>query len=153
MKLRTLFLTLALALFGVQLCSAQDNLGTWKFNEAKSTLPAGGAHTATVTYTAEGDQIKVVNDGVDGKGNPTHSEWLGKFDGKDYPVTGSTTADSRSYKQIDAHTLLLTNKKDGKVTSTARIVTTPDGKSRTVHLSSTDGSGQTRTATTFYDKQ
>ena len=44
-------------------------------------------------------------DGVDGQGKPAHNEWTGKFDGKDYPVTGDTASDVRSYKQIDDHTL------------------------------------------------
>jgi hypothetical protein len=108
MKLKTLFLTLALALFGAQLCSAQDNLGSWKLNEAKSQIPAGMAHVVTSTYTAQGDQIKAVGDGVDPSGNPMHAEWVGKFDGKDYPVTGTSVTDSRSYKQVNPHTLAVT---------------------------------------------
>lgn len=153
MKLRTLFLTLALVLFGVQLCSAQDNLGSWKFNEAKSKLPAGMGHVVSSSYVAQGDQIKVVGDGVDPTGNPTHAEWLGKFDGKEYPVTGSAGTNARSYKQVDAHTLFLTNKKDGKTVSTARIVTSADGKTRTVHVTQTDPSGKKLSGTAVYDKQ
>jgi hypothetical protein len=153
MKLRTLFLTLALAFFGVQLCSAQDYLGSWKLNEAKSKIPAGMAHVVTSTYEAQGDQIKAVGDGVDGNGSPMHAEWVGKFDGKEYPVTGSGFTDSRSYKQVDAHTLSLTNKKDGKTVSTARIVTSADGKTRTVYITQTDPAGKNLTGTAVYDKQ
>jgi hypothetical protein len=153
MKLRILFLTLALALFGVQLCSAQDNLGTWKLNEAKSKIPTGMSHVVTSTYEAQGDQIKAVGDGVDASGNPMHAEWVGKFDGKEYPVTGTSVSNSRSYKQVDPHTLFLTNKKDGKTVSTARIVTSADGKTRTVHITQTDPSGKKLSATAVYDKQ
>ena len=153
MKLRTIFLTLALALFGAQLCSAQDYLGTWKLNEAKSKIPAGMAHVVTSSYEAQGDQIKAVGDGVDPSGSPMHAEWVGKFDGKDYPVTGTGVTDSRSYKQVDAHTLILTNKKDGKTVSTARIVTSADGKTRTVHITQTGPDGKTVSGTAVYDKQ
>src|ERR1700751_5246638 len=132
MKLRTIFLTLALALFGAQLCSAQDYVGSWKLNEAKSKIPAGMAHVVTSTYEAQGDQVKAVGDGIDASGSPMHAEWVGKFDGKDYPVTGTPMTNSRSYKQENPHTLFLTNKKDGKTVSTARIVTSADGKTRTV---------------------
>jgi hypothetical protein len=62
---------------------------------------------------------------VDGQGKPTHSEWTGKFDGKDYPVTGDPTSDARAYKQVDDHTLGLTVKKDGKVTITGKIAPSP----------------------------
>ena len=153
MKLRTIFLTLALALFGVQLCSAQDYVGSWKLNEAKSKIPAGMAHIVTSSYEAQGDQIKAVGDGVDASGNPMHAEWVGKFDGKDYPVTGTDAINARSYTQVDAHTLMLTNKKDGKTVSTARIVTSADGKTRTVHITQMGPAGKNLSATAVYDKQ
>ena len=153
MKLRTIFLTLALGLFGAQLCCAQDYLGSWKLNEAKSKIPAGMAHVVTSTYEAQGDQIKAVGDGVDASGSPMHAEWVGKFDGKDYPVTGTSGTDARSYKQVNAHTLMLTNKKDGKTVSTARIVTSADGKTRTVQVTQMGSAGKNLSATTVYDKQ
>ena len=154
MKLTILFLTLALALFGVQLCSAQDaNMGTWKLNEAKSKMAAGLGYVVTSTYEAQGDQIKVTSEGVDANGAPMHSEWTGKFDGKDYPVTGNPNIDSRSYKQVDPQTLLLTNKKDGKTVSTVRLVTSPDGKTRTAHISGTNPSGKPVSGTAVLDKQ
>lgn len=154
MKLRTLFLTLALVLFGASLCSAQDaNMGTWKLNEAKSKLPSGLSHVNTVTYEAQGDQVKVVTDGVDTAGSPMHAEWVGKFDGNDYPVTGTTAFNSRSYKQVNAHTLLTTGKKDGKTVNTARIVTSADGKTRNVQITQMDASGKSMSGTAVYDKQ
>jgi hypothetical protein len=70
----------------------------------------------TVPYEAVGDSVKATVDGVDGQGKPTHSEWTGKFDCKDYPVTGDPTSDTPSLKQINDRTLELTNQKDGKVT-------------------------------------
>jgi hypothetical protein len=128
-------------------------MGTWKLNEAKSKLAAGMLKNTLVVYTADGDTIKVVTDGTDGKGNPMHTEWTGKFDGKDYPLTGDPTADSRSYKTVDEHTLTLENKKDGKVTTSGRIVISPDGKSRTLTVSAKDPAGKKITSTAIYDKQ
>jgi len=106
-----------------------------------------------VVYEAVGDNIKVTVDGIDGTGKPLHTEWTGKFDGKDYPLTGDPTADTRSYKKIDDRTTELTNKKAGKVTATARIVISPDDKSRTVTVSGTDASGKKVSGTGVYDKQ
>lgn len=154
MKARTLFLTLALAFFGTLLCSAQSSqMGTWKINEAKSRIATGLPFMTTVTYEAQGDQVKVVTDGTDSAGKPIHVEWTGKFDGKDYPVTGDTHADARSYTQVDEHTLMLTNKSNGKVVTTAHIVTSPDGKTRTVQISATDATGKRLSGTAVYDKQ
>ena len=38
--------------------------------------------------------------GVDANDKPTHNEWTGKFDGKDYPVIGDPNSDVRSYTKI-----------------------------------------------------
>ena len=54
-------------------------------------------------------------DGTGADGKPLHSEWTGQFDGKDYPVTGDPITDMRSFKKVDDHTLLVTQKKDYKL--------------------------------------
>jgi hypothetical protein len=97
--------------------------------------------------------VKVATDGTDKDGKPQHTEWTGKLDGKDYPLTGDSSADSRSYKMIDEHTLDLTNKKSGKVTTTGHVVIAANGKTRTLHLSGTDSSGKKVSSVSLYDKQ
>ena len=154
MKTRTAVLTLVTLFVGLTMCFAQNpNMGTWKLNEAKSKIPAGAPKNLTVKYEAAGDSIKATVDGVDGQGKPTHSEWTGKFDGKDYAVTGDPNSDMRSLKQIDERTLELTVKKGGKVTMTGRIVVAADGKSRTLTASGMDAAGKKIEATSVYDKQ
>jgi hypothetical protein len=128
-------------------------MGTWKLNEAKSKIPPMAPKNTTVVYEAAGDNVKVTVDGVDGEGKPLHNEWTGKFDGKDYPLTGDPGADTRSYKKVDDRTLELTSKKGGKVTTTGRIVVSADGKSRTVTVSGTNAKGAKVNYTAAYDKQ
>ena len=155
MKTRTIGLTLALCFFAGAACFAAEDpqMGTWKLNEAKSKLtPAEGKNT-TVVYEAAGDQVKVTIDGTDKDGKPTHNEWTGKFDGKDYAVTGDPKSDMRSYKKIDDHKLQFAVKKDGKTTVTGRIVVAPDGKSRIVTANGTDAHGQKAHEKAAYDKQ
>ena len=153
MKARTTMLTLAMCLVAVW-CFAEDpNLGTWKLNEAKSKIATGAPKNSTVVYEAAGDNVKVTVDGTDGDGKPAHNEWTGKFDGKDYPVTGDASQDTRSYKKVNARTLAMSIKKDGKVTSTGRIVVAPDGKSRTVTTTRNDPKGKKVKSTAVYDKQ
>ena len=154
MRTRTILASLAVCFVGFALCFAADpNMGTWKLNEAKSKLGAGMGKNHTVVYEAAGDNVKVIVDGVDKDGKPAHNEWTGKFDGKDYPVTGDPASDARSYKRIDDRTLALTVKKDGKVTITGEIAVAADGKTRTVSISSTDSSGKKIKSTAVYDKQ
>ena len=154
MKARTIVLTLALCFVAAAVSFASNpNMGTWKLNEAKSKFPPGASKNTTVVYEAAGDNLKATVDGVDGSGKPTHSEWTGKFDGKDYPVTGDPASDTRSLKKIDARTFDLTSKKDGKVTVTGRIVVSADGKSRTLTTNWTDSMGKKVKSTAVYDKQ
>ena len=152
---RSLLLVLGLCIFGLGTAFAADNpqMGTWKLNEAKSKIPAGVMKNTTVVYAADGDNIKVTTDGTTGDGKPVHTEWTGKFDGKDYPLTGDPNADSRSYTQVNDRTLSLNNKKDGKVAITGRIVVSKDGKTRTLTTSGKDGSGKKMSSTAIYDKQ
>lgn len=154
MKARATVLTLALCFFGVAVCFAADGfMGTWKLNEAKSKISPGAPKNSTVVYEAAGDNVKVTIDGTDNEGKPLHSEWTGKFDGNDYPVTGDPNVDMRSVKKVNDQTLTATQKKDGKVTTTARIVLSADGKTRTVTASGTDAKGNKVTSTAVYDKQ
>jgi len=149
-----MLLALAFCLSVVAVSFADNpNVGTWKLNDAKSKIPAGVSKNTTVTYTADGDNLKAVLDGVDGKGNPTHSEWTGKFDGKDYPVTGDPNVDSRSITKVDEHHYKVASKKDGKIVQSGNIVLAPDGKSRTLTISGTNAAGKKTSATYIYDKQ
>jgi hypothetical protein len=154
MKARNILFAVALCLTGAALSFAQSpQMGTWKLNEAKSKIPAGAPKNTTVVYEAAGDNVKVSTDGTDREGKPAHTEWTGKFDGKDYPLTGDSAADSRAYTMVNDHTLELTNKMGGKVVATGRIVVSPDGKTRTLHLTTTDSAGKKITGTAAYDKQ
>jgi len=154
MKARTILASLGVFFAGVALVMAADaHMGTWKLNEAKSKFSPGAARNYTVVYEAAGDDVKVTVDGVDKDGKPTHNEWTGKFDGKDYPVTGDPSSDARSYTVVDDHTMKLIVKQGGKVTVSGSIVAAADGKSRTVKTSGTDPSGKKFSNTAVYDKQ
>ena len=153
MKTRSIVLTLGLCVVAGAICYASPQMGTWKLNEAKSKFAPGAPKNTTVVYAAAGDGIKVTVDGTDADGKATHNEWTGKFDGKDYPLTGDPTADMRSYKQVDERTLELTNKKDGKVIVTGKVVVSADGKTRTVTTSATNAKGEKVESTAVYDKQ
>ncbi len=154
MKRRAILLSLAALFLSASVCFAADpNLGTWKLNEAKSKLGKGAAKNTTVVYEAMGDNVKVTVDGVAADGKPSHNEWTGKFDGKDYPVTGDPNSDMRSYKRVNAHTLELTDKKGAKVILTGTVAVSADGKTRTVTIHGMDSMGMKMSSTSVYDKQ
>jgi hypothetical protein len=128
-------------------------MGTWELNEGKSKLADGIGKNKTVVYAPDGKSVKVTVDGTDPEGKPAHNDWTGKFDGKDYAVTGDPTSDMRSYKKVDDHTLDITIKKDGKVTATGKIVVSADGKTRTITTSGTNAKGKKVKNVGVYDKK
>jgi hypothetical protein len=155
MKTKTPIVSLAVWFAAGALCLAADpQIGTWKLNVAKSKItPGRGKNTQVVYKDAMGGQVKITADGMDANGNPTHSEWTGKFDGKDYAVTGDPNAEMRSYTKVDDRTLNFAVKKGGKVTVTGRVSVAADGKSRTVATSGTDANGKKFKNVSVYDKE
>ena len=154
MKVRATVVTLALCFVAAAVCLAADGFtGTWKLNEAKSKVGPGVPKNDTVVYEAAGDSVKITVEGTDSAGTATRNEWTGKFDGKDYAVTGDPTSDMRSYKKVNDSTLTFTATKDGKVTLTGRVVISADGKTRTVNITATDANGKKARGTSVYDKQ
>ena len=154
MKARMMVLIVAMYAVAMAMSAAENpNMGTWKLNETKSKFSPGATKNSTVVYEAAGDSVKVTTDGTSGDGKAVHTEWTGKFDGKDYPVTGGAGGATRAYKVINAHTMEVTGKENGKVMTSGKIVVAADGKSRTVNISGTDSSGKKFTSSAVYDKQ
>ena len=154
MKTRSIVVTFVLCLLALTVCFAEDpNIGTWQLNEAKSTIPAGVGKNTTVVYSAAGSAIKVTTDGVDAAGQPAHTEWTGKFDGKPYPVTGDPNVDYRAYKAKGERTLLPANMKGDKTVSNGKVELAKDGKSRTLEITNFAADGKKAHTKYVYDKQ
>jgi len=154
MKTKTIGVTMAFCFLGAAVCLAADpQMGTWKLNEAKSKITPGTLKNTQVVYSSMFGQVKIKADGIDAKGKPQQTEWSGKFDGKDYPVTGDPNSDARSYTKVNERTLTTTNKKNGKVTATGQIAVSADGKSRTVTINGTTPKGKKFKNVAVYDKQ
>src|SRR4029077_12038577 len=128
--------------------------GNWKVNLAKSKYDPGpppkGPNFSKIEAIEGG--LKFTNDGVNAEGKPTHSEWSGKFDGKDNPVKGDPNRDTAALKKIDDNTIEIVNKKDGKVTTTTRAVFSNDGKTRTQTTTGTNTKGEKVNISVVYEK-
>jgi hypothetical protein len=153
MKTRIAVVAVALSFVAAAGCfAANPQMGTWRLNEAKSKLVPGMGKNTTVIYAEEKDKIRVTVDGVDKNGKPTHSVWVGKWDGKAYPTKGNLSWNSAAYKVVNERTNDITTMKDGKVVWTGRITVAADGKSRTVTLNGTGADGKKFKGTAVYDK-
>ena len=152
-KTRIAAVAVALSFAAAAACfAANPHMGTWTLNEAKSKLVPGMGKNTTVTYAEQKDKIKVTVEGVDKDGKPTHSVWVGKFDGKAYPAKGNLPYNSFAYKVVNDRTNDITVMKDGKMVWNGRITVSADGKSRTVTINGTDEKGKKFKSTAVYDK-
>jgi hypothetical protein len=135
--------------------AADNNVGTWTLNLAKSKYSPGPApKSQTLTIEAWGDNgVTYKSDGVSADGKPTHTEFQAKYDGKGYPFKGNPDADVLSYKRIDANTVEATTTLKGKSTTAAKVVVSADGKTRTVTQTGTNAQGQTLDISSVYEKQ
>ena len=87
------------------------------------------------------------------RGGVTHTEWTGRFDGKDYPMQGLDYVMTNAYRKIDARSYEIVIKIDGKITAIAQAVVSPDGKTLSVLTEQKTRDGQTSKTTAVYDKQ
>ena len=153
MRIHRVGLTAVLCVLGVAAALAADpQVGTWKLNEANSKLK-GTARNHTVVYAEAGENVTITIDGVDASGKNYKSEWTGKFDGKDYPVTGDASSDTRQYIRASPNRLNFVSKLAGKVALAGSVLVSADGKSRTVTATGTDAKGKKVTQTSVYDRQ
>jgi hypothetical protein len=155
MKRRLFVVGTAVFCFAVSGAFAADVFsGNWKVNLAKSKYDPGPAPKGPnfSKLDAIDGGLKFTNDGVNSEGKPTHSEWSGKFDGKDNPVTGDQTRDTAALKKIDDYTFEITNKKGGKVVGTIRVVFSRDGKTRTQTGPGTNAQGIKTNNIVVYEK-
>jgi hypothetical protein len=161
-RIAVVFVSLA-ALFAVSATARTQSpdpgvmIGTWKTNLAKSTYSPGPKPTVATTRkteTAPGGLFKTTTDGTNAQGQPTHTETVYGLDGKDNPVTGAQAPNTTAaYKRIDSRTFEVTNKVDGKQTTTTRVVISADGKTTTATQTGKNTEGQTVKNVIVADKQ
>ena len=148
-------LTNALRFFAVLGCttalvwSADPVVGTWTLNVAKSRFSPGPAPKAeTRVYEAQGEGIKVTVRTVAADGHSTTVMISANYDGKDYPVTGSSAFDAIALKRINDHTAEATLMHAGRAVATARREVSDDGRTMTITYE-----GQQVKNKAVYDKQ
>jgi hypothetical protein len=142
-------------LFSSSALLAADNwLGTWKLNSAKSKYSPGPApKSMTAKFEASQDSITLTTDGVSADGQTTHGSYTSKFDGKDVPWIGNPDADTASPKRIDANSYENTSKKAGKATVSSKAVVSKDGKTLTVTQTGKNAKGEPVNNTLMLDRQ
>ena len=108
-------------------------VGVWKLNTTRSHFSHGDLPKSLVlTIEAEGAngiRYSSKNQLVDGSSGG--ASYHAKFDGKDYPVSGTPSYDTVSIRRINANTFNVQMKKDGKVIVDTEYTVAVDRKSLT----------------------
>jgi len=121
--------------------AAQTNphVGTWQLNLAKSTFDPGPApKSQTRVYEMAGDMLKSTQTNMQVDGSKSVGTYSARFDGKDYPATGSPVYDTIALTRVDANTFDASLKRSGKLVQTARNIVSADGKVMTVTVNGAD---------------
>jgi hypothetical protein len=138
------------------LAQSNPSIGTWKLNLAKSTYSPGPApRSQTSKIEAAGNGVKNTTEGIAANGSAISYTWTANYDGKDYPMTGTTPngADTNAIKRVNGNTFESTLKKGGKVVQTTRTSYSKDGKLRTQTSKGTNESGQPTSNVAVYGRR
>jgi len=150
----SLLLVAATSLWSQPAVAAENWVGTWKLNAAKSTFGSAAlARTQTLTFASTPAGIKLTSEGTDPQGKAMLGEYTSKFDGKDVVWTGNPSADMACPKRIDDNSYENVWKNGGKSTMTARVVVSNHNKTLTVTQTPTDAQGAAAGSVAVYDRQ
>jgi hypothetical protein len=129
-------------------------VGTWKLNIAESKFtpgPAPKSQKRTYSQTEQGTVLTFT--GVAADGSPISGRSTFKYDGKDYPMTGSPNYYTVSLKRLNGTTVRAALKKGGKAVGTTIRTISGRGKVLTLSSRGTDSKGTPFDDVAVYDKQ
>ena len=127
-------------------------IGTWKLNVAKSS-GANVPRSETRTYAAADGGVALTWKRVSADGKEMTARSTFKYDGKDYPVTGSPDFDTLNVTRLAPNTVSGKQKRAGKIVGTTTRSVSRDGKTLTLASRMTSGTGGTSSTTLVYDRQ
>src|ERR1700688_2405775 len=129
-------------------------VGAWTLNLAKSKFPAGAApqsQTRTYTQSADGTSLSVTGVAADGSAVSQKSTF--KYDGKDYPFTGSPDWDALALKKVNGSTVNSTMKLGGKPIGTTVRSISDHGKTLTLTTNAKNAKGKKYHQVAVFDRQ
>lgn len=154
---RLLGITFAVLAMAAIAFGADNTLGTWMYNAAKSKPnPAvSPIKMLTVTREAADGGVKQTAKGERADGSKIDNSYTAKYDGKEVTVTGTNlTYDTTAIKQVNANTLTEErSKKGGKYHASVRTVVSKDGKTMTATQKGTGADGKAFSALAVFEKQ
>src|ERR1700690_2869662 len=136
---------LVVAITAMAAMGADNSIGTWKVNIAKSKYTPAPMPLKSYTMLREAAPggVKVTITGERSDGTPINASYTAKYDGSSTAVSGAGTPyDSIAIKQVDANTFTYQGKQSrSKYNVSFRAVVSSDGKTLTVTGKGTDATG------------
>ena len=140
-------------------------VGTWQLNLEKSKFESGPPPKGqTRQYSQRNDGLIVANIwSINAQGKPSFTQTVSKYDGKEYgqynqttletfQATGTQTGNTQTFAVVDAHTVDITNKADGRVAATSRRTVSEDGKTMMHVVKGTNAQGKPYTNVLIFDR-
>jgi hypothetical protein len=132
--------------------SSDPLVGSWKLNVARSTFVGDVPTKATRDVDPEKGGIHIVDTVAYKDGHAIRTEWVAKYDGKDYPMKSDPTH-TISISRASDHFFNFKIKVNGRVTTTGQIVCSPDRQSQTITATEVDAHGTQTQFATFWDRE
>jgi hypothetical protein len=154
-------LTVVLALLivtAVASAAADNTIGTWKFDAAKSAQAPGLSPIKALTVVrkaASGGGVETTIKGEREDGSKVETSYIGKYDGKEITLTGAGLPyDTMTLTQVDANTVTdHRTKKGGSYVADGRYTVSKDGKTATLEVKGTGPDGKPFTSKSVYTRQ
>jgi hypothetical protein len=128
--------------------------GTWGLNAAKSKFSGPSFKSQTRTYAESADGSTTMSfTGVTGTGNTVSGGVTFKYDGKEYPITGSPDFDTISGRKVNDTTVNFWLKKSGKAVGEGSRMLSEHGKVLTLTSKIKGADGKPYTSTMVFDRQ
>ena len=155
--LKMIMVATALALGAGQIATAaapEAVVGTWTLNLEKSKFSPGPAlKSQTRTYAESADGIALTFSSVAADGSAMSGKSTFKYDGKDYPISGSPDYDTLSAQRVDGNTVKSVQKKAGKVIGSTVRTVSAHGKVLTLASKGKDAKGASFHNVLVFDRQ
>lgn len=148
---------LAIAITTIAAFGADNSLGTWKLNIAKSKYGPGPMPLKSLTVRREAVDggVKVTTTGERADGAAVQTSYTAKYDGSQTHVTGSGAPyDMIALKQVNADNINdERSKMGGPYRAKGHTVISNGGNIMTITIKGTDGDGKEFSAAFVYEKQ
>ncbi len=147
---------IALVITTVAALGADNTLGTWKLNVAKSKYTPAPMPIKSLTVMREASDggVKQTTTGERADGTAIQASYTAKYDGKDVQVAGNSQYDTIAIKQVNPNTLTDERRKtSGPYKATGRTVVSNGGKTMTTTTKGTNADGKEFTQVLVLDKQ